>query len=55
MNYNSLLNDLKEKLNARRTKMRLSKGTHMNLPPTDVIIVDCSIDVLDGPKDAEGT
>ena len=55
VNYNSLLNDLKEKLNARRTKMRLSKGTHMNLPPTDVIIVDCSIDVLDGPKDAEGT
>jgi hypothetical protein len=42
------MNDLKTKLGARKSKMRLSKGTHMNLPPTDVIIVDCSVEKLNG-------
>lgn len=48
INYSSFINDLKEKLGARKSKIRLSKGTHMNLPPTDVIIVDCSVEKLDG-------
>lgn len=48
INYSSFMNDLNTKLGARKTKMRLSKGTHMNLPPTDVIIVDCSVEKLDG-------
>ena len=44
INYNAFVGDLKNKLNAKRIKIRLSKGTHMNLPPTDVIAVDCLID-----------
>ena len=43
INYNSFLQDLTTKLGATKTKMRLSRGTHMNLPPTWVIQVDCSI------------
>lgn len=48
INYNSFVHDLMTKLNAKKSKMRLSKGTHMNLPPADVIIVDCSVEKLDG-------
>lgn len=44
INYNSFIHDLKTKLGAKSTKMRLSKGTHMNLPVTHVIAVDCSIE-----------
>ncbi len=44
INYNSFLQDLTNKLGATKTKMRLSRGTHMNLPPTWVIQVDCAID-----------
>ena len=51
INYNSFIYDLKTKLGARKTKMRLSKGTHMNLPPTDVIVVDCSVEKLDDVED----
>ena len=52
INYNSFIYDLKSKLGARKAKMRLSKGTHMNLPPTDVIIVDCSVEKIDGETQA---
>jgi len=44
INYNSFVNELIAKLGGKRTKARLSKGTHLGLPPTDVIVVDCSID-----------
>jgi hypothetical protein len=44
INYSSFVQDLISKLNGRRGKTRLSKGTKMNLPPTGVIIVDCSLD-----------
>jgi len=44
INYSSFVQDLISKLNGRRGKARLSKGTKMNLPPTGVIIVDCSLD-----------
>ena len=44
INYNSFLQDLTTKLGATKIKMRLSRGTHMNLPPTWVIQVDCAID-----------
>jgi hypothetical protein len=43
INYNSFLQDLTTKLGATKVKMRLSRGTHMNLPPTWVIQVDCAI------------
>jgi len=44
INYAAFLQDLKTKLGATKTKIRLSKGTHMQLPPTDVIVVNCSVE-----------
>ena len=41
VNYGSFREDLVKKLNGSRGKVRLGKGTHMNMPPTDVLIVDC--------------
>ena len=42
INYGAFINDLVEKLGAKRMKMRLSKGTQLNMPPTDVIAVQFS-------------
>ena len=44
INYAAFLQDLTTKLGATKAKVRLSKGTHMQLPPTDVIVVSCSIE-----------
>ena len=44
INYSSFVQDLISKLNGKTCRARLSKGTKMNLPPTYVIIVDCSLD-----------
>jgi hypothetical protein len=44
INYNSFVHDLQTKLGATKSKMRLSKGTHMSLPVAHVIVVDCSIE-----------
>lgn len=41
VNYGSFRDELFSKLNGRRGKVRLGKGTHMNMPPADVLIVDC--------------
>lgn len=42
LNFGALVEDLKTgKTQARKEKMRLSRGTHMNLPPTDVLVIDC--------------
>ena len=43
INYAAFLQDLKTNMGATKSKMRLSKGTHMQLPPTDVIVVSCSV------------
>ena len=51
INYGAFVNDLKSRLGAKRSKVRLAKGTHMNLPPTDVLIVDCSVEKIDGSGD----
>ena len=50
INYSAFLQDLQTKMGATKTKMRLSKGTHMQLPPTDVIVVSCSIEGSDGAR-----
>ena len=42
INYASFVQDLMEKLKGKKDKIRLGKGTHMRLPSTDVISVDCS-------------
>ena len=39
-------------MGAKKIKMRLSKGTHMQLPPAEVISVDCSVEV---PNEAGGS
>ena len=53
INYAAFLEDLKAKMGATKMKIRLSKGTHMQLPPTDVIVVGCSIEGSDEAGDTE--
>jgi len=43
INYGAFMEDLKTKLGAKRGKVRLGKGTHLNLPPSSVIIVNCRL------------
>jgi hypothetical protein len=43
INYTQFVGELKNKMGAVRVKTRLSKGTHLSLPPQDVIAVDCKI------------
>lgn len=43
INYAGFVEGLKlGRTKAHKVKIRLSKGTHMNLPPTDVIALDCT-------------
>jgi hypothetical protein len=43
INYAGFIDGLKTgRTKATKVKMRLSKGTHMNLPPADVVVVDCT-------------
>ena len=50
INYAAFVNDLTEQLGAKRIKMRLSKGTPLDLPSIDVIVVQFS-----GVGDEEGS
>ena len=43
INYGSFIQDLTNDMDAKKQKIRLSKGTHMQLPPTEVIAVNCAI------------
>jgi hypothetical protein len=45
INYTQLVQDLKDKLGAKKKKVRITKGTQMQLPPADCIIVDCDASV----------
>ena len=52
INYAAFTLELKNKLGAQKAKVRLGKGTHMNLPPTDAIVVDFAIkEPTDGTAD----
>jgi hypothetical protein len=43
INYAGFVESLKNgRTKAVKTKVRLGKGTHINLPPTDVLVLDCS-------------
>tara|TARA_R100000005_G_C4998183_1_gene204892 strand:- start:291 stop:3116 length:2826 start_codon:yes stop_codon:yes gene_type:complete len=53
INYGSLLQDLTEQMNAKKIKMRLSKGTPLKLPPADVLAVECALDVPDEVQSSE--
>jgi hypothetical protein len=47
ISYGSLVEDLIKNLKAKRSKVRLTKGTSFNLPPTDAIVVDYEWKTLD--------
>ena len=53
INYSAFINDLKNKMKATKSKVRLSKGTHMDLPPTDVIVVNCVVENENGAGSTE--
>ena len=53
INYGAFVQDLISKMGATKTKMRLTKGTQMHLPPSDVIVVSCSIEGSDGARSIE--
>lgn len=49
INYDSFVKEGMEKLNGRKAKIRLTKGTKMNLPATSVIILECaSMELAEG-------
>jgi hypothetical protein len=56
INYAGFVEGLKTgRTKATKMKMRLSKGTHMSLPPADVIVIDCSEFMDDEAEQAMAT
>ena len=53
INYAAFVEDLKKNLDATTTKVRLSKGTHLSLPPTSVLVVKCDLEVDDAAGGSE--
>lgn len=57
ISYSGLIQEMEAGMGAVRKKVRLAKGTNLNLPPTEAIIVDCKrFDIavgLDGEDDAK--
>lgn len=51
INYNSVVSDLKKGFGARKVKMRLTKGTKMNLPAVDSLEIHIELDHPDGASD----
>jgi hypothetical protein len=50
LNYDSVVNQLAEKYGAQKIKIRMSKGTKLNLPTASVVAIDCSsLDLPEGP------
>lgn len=55
LNYESVLKEMIEKMNGQKRKVRISKGTKLNLPATDAILVDCSkLEIDVAPEDGHG-
>lgn len=52
LNYDSVTNQLAEKFDAKKVKIRMGKGTKMNLPATTVLAINC--DKLDLPEGPDG-
>jgi hypothetical protein len=43
INYSGVIENFKDgRTSATKMKVRLGKGTHVNLPPTDVWVLDCT-------------
>jgi len=56
INYAGLIDTLKAApTSLRKEKMRLSRGTHMNLPPADVLTIDCSSFLTDEAEQSMAT
>ena len=50
INYGQFLKDLTQNLGAKKQKVRIAKGTQLQLPPTTVIVFNCDIEI-DVPSD----
>lgn len=55
INYSAFVQELVTKMGAKKMKMRLAKGTHMNLPATDVIMVECDVKIAEDKADGSNT
>jgi len=55
INYAAFVQELISKMGAQKMKARLAKGTHMNLPATDVIMVECDIKAIEAGADGSNT
>lgn len=59
VNYTAFVNDLIEEMGAKRVKRRIGKGTTMDLPATNVILVNCaalsSTDIREATDSEEGS
>jgi hypothetical protein len=56
LNYDSVISELGEKMGGRKQKMRMSKGTKMNLPAATVLSIDCtSLDLPETPNGGSTT
>ena len=51
INYSAFVQELKEKMSGKRTKIRLGTGTPMDTPSSHVIVADCAIDDIDDGVD----
>lgn len=55
INYDSMVKQAMEKFGGEKGRMRLSKGTKLNLPPTAVIILNCdSLDLAEPDHEGAG-
>ncbi len=53
LNYQSALNEIISEMGGSRRKMRIGKGTKFDLPPVNVIQIDCNdLELKDGSSDA---
>ena len=56
LNYDSVVSELGEKMGARKQKIRMSKGTKLNLPAATVLSIDCaSLDLPETPNGGSTT
>jgi hypothetical protein len=51
LNYDSVMKEAITRFNGRKLKVRISKGTKLNLPPTTVLVLDCNDLDLPGADD----
>jgi hypothetical protein len=56
LNYDSVVQQIAESMGGQKVKIRMSKGTKLNLPAATVIAIDCSsLDLPEGPDGGAAT